>query len=43
MCECPNVKPDPAGFTEMLYERVTGKRPAWQRETVHEAVERYKP
>lgn len=36
----------PCGFDlspEMLYERVTGKKPAWQRETVHEAVEIYRP
>ena len=29
----------PCGFDlspEMLYERVTGKRPAWQQESVHE-------
>ena len=36
----------PCGFDlspEMLYERVTGKRPVWQRESVHEKAETYKP
>jgi len=37
----------PCGFDlspEMLYERVTGKRPAWQQSsTVHETEESYKP
>jgi len=36
----------PCGFDlspEMLYERATGKRPAWQQESVHEAIETYKP
>ena len=36
----------PCGFDlspEMLYERVTGKRPAWQQETVHEPLEAYRP
>ena len=28
---------------EMLYERVTGKRSAWQQETSHEAPGRYRP
>ena len=35
----------PCGFDlspEMLYERVTGKRPAWQQESVHEATGRYR-
>jgi hypothetical protein len=36
----------PCGFDlspEMLYEQVTGKRPVWQGETVHETIEAYKP
>jgi hypothetical protein len=36
----------PCGFDlspEVLYERVTGRRPAWQRETVHESLPKYRP
>lgn len=36
----------PCGFDlspEMLYERVTGKRPVWQQETVHESAEEFRP
>jgi len=35
----------PCGFDlspEMLYERVTGKRPAWQQASVHEKTESYR-